>query len=349
MADQFNDLLDVSIATSDHSLSSAYMASVLPELARHYGLTSEQLLKEAALPEDLLQQTQGMMPLAEAMRLFLAILMRTGDSGLGFEAGRHVRPRSYQVLGYAILASATMQEAIERLTRFEKLAGNLGSSELCIGGPVARLEWFCPVVGEPARYLREAAITGWVTFSRQLLRDAPQPRRVCFRHTAPDDVTRYEDFFACPVEFGASFDGVEFDSAHLQLPLQSADPGLSELMQREANVQLEAYDVQTNLVAAVRQQVYLLLVEGEPGIERVAERLGMAERTLQSRLRKQGFSFVQIVENLRRTLADIYLLDRRLSLTDISMLLGFSEQSSFTRAFRRWHGESPAQARQRMR
>ncbi len=349
MADKFADLLDVSIAASDHSLSSAYMASVLPELAQHYGLDCEQLLKEAGLPEDLLQQSQSMLPLADALRLFLTILMHTGDVGLGFEAGRHVRPRSYQVLGYAILASATMQEAIERLTRFEKLAGNIGSSELRIDGPVARLQWWCPVVGEPARYLREAAITGWVTFSRQLLRDAPQPRRVCFSHAAPKDTQRYQEYFACAVEFGASFDGVEFDTAHLQLPLQSADPGLSEMMQREANVQLEAYDVQTNLVAAVREQVYLLLVEGEPGIERVAQRLGLAERTLQARLRKQGFSFQQIVENLRRTLADIYLLDRRLSLTDISMLLGFSEQSSFTRAFRRWHGESPVQARQRMR
>ena len=117
-------------------------------------------------------------------------------------------------------------------------------------------------------------------------------------------------------------------------------------MQREANVQLEAYDVQTNLVAAVRQQVYLLLVEGEPGIERVAERLGMAERTLQGRLRKQDVSFQEVLDGLRRSLAAIYMQDRRLSLTEIGLLLGFSEQSSFTRAYRRWHGQSPARARQ---
>lgn len=349
MTDNYSDLLDVSIATSDRSLSSAYLASVLPDLAAHYQLSCEQLLTDAGLPADTLQNTQNMLPLADALRLFLSILVRTGDSGLGFEVGRRVRARSYQVLGYAILASATVREAIERLTHFEKLAGNLGSSELRIDGDAARLQWLCPLEGEPARFLSEAAITGWVTFVRQLLLDAPTPRRVCFRHSAPQDVRRYEAFFLCPVEFEATFDGVEFDREHLQLPLQSADPGLSELMQREASVQLADYDAQTNLIAAVRQQIYLLLLEGEPGIEKVAQRLGLAERTLQARLRKQGFSFQQLVENLRRTLADIYLMDRRLSLTDISMLLGFSEQSSFTRAFRRWHGESPAQARQQMR
>ena len=344
-----NNLMDPGLAGSDHSLSSAYLASVLPALAEHYGFSVEVMLDAAGLPRDLLEQNQRMVPLADVLRLFLVILQHTADPGLGFEIGRHVKPRSYQVLGYAILTSATLQEAIQRLIRFEKLAGNLGQSRLEMDDARARLLWQCPIEGEPARYLREAAVTGWITFARQLVVDAPQPLRVCFRHPAPPDVQRYQDYFQCPVEFSAAFDGVEFSVEFLALPVQSADPGLSEMMQREARLQLADYDSQTNLVAAVRREIYLLLTEGEPTVEAVAARLGMADRTLQSRLRKHGFSFQQVVESLRRSLADIYLLDRRLSLTDISLLLGFSEQSSFTRAFRRWHGESPAQARQRMR
>lgn len=342
-------LMDPGLAGSDHSLSNAYLASILPALAEHYGFAVDDVLAQAGLPADLLGQAQQMVPLADALRLFLVILQLTGDTGLGFEIGRHVKPRSYQVLGYAILASATLQEAIQRLIRFEKLAGNLGQSSLFIEGDRARLEWQCPLEGEPARFLREAAVTGWITFARQLVVEAPQPLRVCFRHSAPQDTSRYAAYFQCPVQFDAAFDGVEFSVGFLALPVQSADPGLGDMMQREARLQLADYDSQTNLVAAVRREIYLLLAEGEPTVDAVAARLGMADRTLQARLRKHGFSFQQVVENLRRTLADIYLLDRRLSLTDISLLLGFSEQSSFTRAFRRWHGESPAQARQRMR
>ena len=344
-----DQVLAAELAGSDYSLSCAYLASILPPLAEHYGLSVSALLAAVGLPEDLLTQSQGMLPLVDAVRLFLQVLMQTGDTGLGFEAGRQVRPRSYQVLGYAILASATLREAIERLIRFEKLAGNIGATELQVEGAVARLRWQCPLAGEPARYLSEAAVTGWVTFARQLLKEAPEPGRICFAHAAPADVQRYEAYFRCPVQFSADFDGIEFDAAHLQLPLVSADPGLSEIMKREAKLQLDDYDNQTNLVGAIRREIFMLLVEGEPALDKVAGRLGVAERTLQSRLQKQGLSFQQVVEGLRRSLADIYLPDRRLSLTDISLLLGFSEQSSFTRAFRRWHGESPAQARQRMR
>ncbi|MDF1782062.1 MAG: AraC family transcriptional regulator [Alcanivoracaceae bacterium] len=343
------NVLDISLAGSDHSLSSAYLASILPSLAEHYQLSVDDLLRDAGLPVDVLLQSQTMVPLADALKVFLSILAQTGDSGLGFEVGRQVRPRSYQVLGYAILASATLHEAIERLIGFEKLAGNIGVSEMQENGDTVRLRWQCPVTGEPARHLNEAAVTGWITFGRQLLSDAPQPSRVCFTHQAPVDTQRYLDYFQCPVEFSADFNGVEFSAEYLSLPLKSADPGLSEMMQREAKLKMAEYDNHTNLGAVVRREIYLLFVEGEPTLEKVAKRLGLAERTLQSRLRKQGLSFQIIVENLRRTLADIYLLDRRLSLTEISLLLGFSEQSSFTRAFRRWHAENPAQARQRMR
>ena len=90
-----------------------------------------------------------------------------------------------------------------------------------------------------------------------------------------------------------------------------------------------------------------MLAEGEPTLEQVAARLDIAERTLQGRLRKQGLGFQEVLDGLRRTLAELYLKDSRLSLTDIGLLLGFAEQSSFTRAFRRWFDQSPANYRQR--
>jgi len=116
----------------------------------------------------------------------------------------------------------------------------------------------------------------------------------------------------------------------------------NELMEREASQLLAEYDIKANLVNAVRSQVYRLLAEGEPGIERVAQRLGLGTRTLQQRLQQQGVSFQSVVDGLRQSLAELYLRDQALSLTDIALLLGFSEQSSFTRAFRRWRGQSPA-------
>ena len=340
--------LDPALAGTDRSLASGYLASILPPLAEHYGLDAQALLEEAGLSPSLLSVPGQMLPLVDAARLFLLILMRSGDPAMGFEMGRQVKARSYQVLGYLIFSSANLGEAIHRLMRFEKLAGNLGATTLEERGDQVRLVWHCPVEGEPARYLTEAAITGWVTFARQLVEQDASPSAVFFRHPAQVDVARYEAHFGCPVTFGADFDGVEIPAEFMSLPLVNADPGLAQMMEREASSLLAEYDIQTNLVNATRQEVYRLLADGEPTVEQVSARLGVAERTLQSRLRKQGTSFQEVMDGLRRSLAAIYIRDRKLSLTDIALLLGFSEQSSFTRAYRRWHGQSPAQARQQL-
>lgn len=340
--------LNPDIAGTDRSLSVAYLTSILPALAAHYQLDVSELLAEAGLPRDLLGRVDGMLPLVDVMRLFLVLLNRCGDAGMGFEVGRLVRARSYQVLGYVILASADIGEAIEKLIRFEKLTGNLGRTEAQRENDVLRLVWHCPLAGEPGRYLVEAAITGWITFARQLINVPAAPLRVCFRHQRPEQTARYEEYFGCPVEFSASFDGLEVSQSLLALPLRDADPGLSVLMEREASQLMADYDSGTNLIAAVRREIYRLLAEGEPTLELVAARMQMAERTLQGRLRKQGQGFQEVLDGLRRTLAELYLQDQKLSLTDIGLLLGFAEQSSFTRAFRRWFSLSPAQYRQRL-
>lgn len=346
MAKPAAPVLDPALAGTDRSVSTAYLGSILPGLAGHYGLDASELLAAAGLDEDLLAAPDHMLPLVDAMRVFMLVLSRTGDQAMGFEIGRQVKARSYQVLGYAILSSANLGEAIERLIRFEKLAGNLGSTSMTQDGDRIRLVWHSPIEGEPGRYLVEAAITGWVTFARQLVEQEAAPLTVCFRHDCRVDGQRYEDHFGCPVRFGAGFDGVEIPERFLGLPLAGADPGLSGLMEREASTLLADYDSQTNLVNATRREIFRLLADGEPTVEQVAGQLGMAERTLQGRLRKQGVSFQEVLDGLRRSLAAIYMQDSRLSLTEIGLLLGFSEQSSFTRAYRRWHGQSPARARQ---
>ncbi|MFN3712541.1 MAG: AraC family transcriptional regulator [Alcanivoracaceae bacterium] len=336
------------LAGTDRSLSVAYVASILPPLAERYALDVTALLREAGLPADLLERVDGLLPLVDVMRLFVVVLARCGDPGMGFEVGRLVRARSYQVLGYVILASANIGEAIDKLVRFEKLAGNLGRTEAVRSADSLQLIWHCPITGEPGRFLTEAAITGWVTFARQLINVPASPTRVCFRHGPPQDGARYQEYFGCPVQFSASFDGVEVPVALLSLTLRDADPGLSGMMEREASQLMAEYDSRTNLVAAVRREIFRLLVEGEPTLEQVAARLDIAERTLQGRLRKQGMGFQEVLDGLRRTLAELYMQDAGLSLTDIALLLGFAEHSSFTRAFRRWFAETPAQYRLRV-
>ena len=338
-------VLDPRLAGSDQSLSAAYVAAVLPALLAHYGLDEEDILTRAGLDEHQLKQPDQLLPLVDVLRLFLVILDACGDAGLGFETGKRVKPRSYQVLGYVVLASRDLGQAIDRLARFESLSGKLGQTRLSHENEQVILRWQCPLTGEPARFLVEAAITGWVAFMRPLLPAGLAPLAVCFRHPAPVEPERYADYFQAPVQFSAAFDGVVLDARLLQQPLNTADPGLAVMMEREARELLADFQGSTNLVSVVRSEIYRLLTEGEPGLEAVAAELGMPSRTLSSRLLSRGVRFQDIVDGLRQRLAELYLQDPALSLTDIALLLGFAESSSFSRAFRRWRSMSPNQWR----
>ena len=137
------------VAGTDRSVSAAFVDSVLPDLLAHYRLERATVLEQAGIDGAVFNDPGRLLPLLDVMRLFLVILEACGDPGLGFETGRRVRPRSYQVLGYVILASRDLDEAIERLMRFEKLSGNLGRTERHHEGDQVRLCWQCPVAGEP--------------------------------------------------------------------------------------------------------------------------------------------------------------------------------------------------------
>ena len=340
--------LDPQISHSAASLSAAYLHSVLPPLAQHYGLELAPLLHSAALSEQQLADPEYLVPLFQAGVIFLQILRASGDHGLGLVAGSQVQPRSYQVLGYAVMSSANLGEAVDRLIRYETLVGKLGNTELLRDGDRCRLQWHCPFSGDWTRYLKEAAIAGWVTYARSLLPAGVNPLRVCFDHAALIPLERYQAVFQCPVQMEAGWCGVEFDASLLALPIASADPGLRALMDAQAQQLLRDFDSSANLGNEVRALIARALPDGEPGLDAVAARLGLSSRALQHRLRQNGLVFRDLVDGVRRALVLHYLEDKGIALLDVAFLLGFSEQSAFSRAFRRWFGCSPQAYRKQL-
>jgi len=341
--------LDLQLTLSASSVSAAYLQSLLPTLAQHYGLDLNTLLERAGLSAQDWQDPEALVPLFQAGALCLEILRASGDHGLGLVMGTRVQPRSYQVLGYAVMSSANLGEAIDRLIRYEKLVGKLGSTQLLRDGDRCRLQWHCPFSGDWTRYIKEAAIAGWVTFARALLTDAVAPTQVCFDHPALIPPQRYDEVFHCPVTMNAGWCGVEFDARLLSLPLHSADAGLRKLMDAQAAQLLQDFEQTTNLVNEVRAQIAQTLPNGEPALETVAERLQLTPRALQHRLKQNGVAFKELVDSVRRVLVLHYLRDSQTSLQDTAFLLGFSEQSAFSRAFRRWQGCTPQQYRKQQR
>jgi AraC-like DNA-binding protein len=177
-----------------------------------------------------------------------------------------------------------------------------------------------------------------LTAARALTQTMLSPLEVRFRHPAPADVTAHRAFFGAPVSFGCELDELAFTLEQLALPLPKADLQLGEYLRRTASDALSARGSQEDLESKLRELLARDLQSGVCDVRAVARRLATSERTLRRRLEEKGLTFRDVLDATRRDLAKGYLRDRRIPLSEVTFMLGFSEPSAFHRAFRRWTG-----------
>ena len=339
---------DVSAA----SLSAAYVNSILPAISSAYDLDVGPLLDQSGISKENLVQSDYLIPFYQVGTFFLLVLQACRDEGVGLVVGSAVQAKSYQVLGYAVMSSQNLDEAIDRLIRYEKLVGQLGSTVFVPAGEgeassnICKLVWQCPFDAVWVRFIKEAAIAGWVTYALSQAQVKNAEFIVHFDHAASSIAfERYQHVFGDRIVFNSDWCGVAFDKALLTLPFTQADPGLNAMMDRQAGVLLEMFDSKLNLVNSTREQIASRLPNGDPILEDVAEALSLTARVLQNRLKESGTTFKEVVDEVRKQLSLSYLSEEDVPLIDVAFLLGFSEQSSFSRAFKRWMGKSPMEYR----
>ena len=323
---------------------SAY-AEALFETAERAGLARSELLKTSAITAPV---SGDAWPVSDYLRLLNCAAERLQDPAFGLHVGEQFRLSHYAVYGLMLLACRNFREAMMQVMRYETLAHELGQSELVEHDMLAEYRWHSPwLAQQPCQHLPESVFAGISVFVQWLAGQPVAAREVCFQHAAPAVVSEHERIFACPVKFGCRFNSIVFDRAILDWPVPQADPSLRAALQLHADQLLAARREQTEpeIVARSRAIIVQQLGQGRAKLPDVAARLAMSPRSLQRQLERAGFSFQQLLDNTRRELAEQYLRDPRLSLTDIAFLLGYSEQSSFTHAFRDWEGMTPSQWR----
>lgn len=171
------------------------------------------------------------------------------------------------------------------------------------------------------------------------------PREAWFSHAPLGPLADYQKVLGCLVRFEQDRTGLRFDDEDLEAPARRHDPQLFRLLESHAARVLAETPATASFRERVRNAVVERLRDGEPGIAAIAEALATSERSLQRRLQTEGVSFRDVVDEARHKLATQYLGDETLSMTDVACLLGYSEAAAFTRAFKRWTGLAPSQAR----
>lgn len=268
------------------------------------------------------------------------------DPCLGLHVGQTITSHHLGILGSILLACENMGAASRQMERYLRLVFDV------IPMTVRSDNGWFDITWDNSEYLpgwrvNETGYTVIVQFCRNLARGTVKPLLVDFIDSAPADITPYETYFGCPVRFNQAEAVIRFSNELLELPLKSPDPALIALLEQHADHLLEQLPQQNEIVEQVRKAIVRLLREGEPDIERISAQLCCSTRTLQRKLREAGTGFRAELNLVRYELAQSYLLDPRLQITDISMLLGYSEHSAFSRAFKSWSGESPQEARNR--
>lgn len=277
---------------------------------------------------------------------------------LGLKIGEFVKVEYFGCLGYLLKTSQDLEQALRCFERFQRLLYDGNRAALYFesdaqGRCLAKLVWEADY-GYSNQLSDELLISALVSLAREMLADdAINPVQIDFTNQVPpENESIYRDYFDCEVNFGQPNLCITFPATYFSLPIQGSDQQLHQLMSTQAENLLEqvpnADQDADNFLIKVRKILVRALQEGEPTVEAVAKQFFMSPRSLHRRLSDEGVVFRELLKETRMLLAKQYLKDKKMSLPEVALMLGYSEQSAFSRAFKIWFGETPLQYQKRL-
>jgi AraC-like DNA-binding protein len=270
----------------------------------------------------------------------------TGDPDLALKLGESFRVKHLGLVGYVLITCSALGEVATQANRYNRLVGGVGATRLVRRGDTAelRFEWGAGVP-PPATERIFAAATA--TLSRWLS-DRPDLRwDVHFQCEAPSDLRYHERVLGGELRFAESETKLVFPAWYLELPVALANPEIHSLVVAQAEGLLGAPPAEPDFLAGVKAAITRDLAAGRVSLAGIARALHMSTRTLHRRLEENGRSFRDVVSEVRRARAEAYLQSEAVSLAEVAFLLGYSEQSTFHHAFKRWVGVTPGEYRAR--
>jgi AraC-like DNA-binding protein len=322
----------------------------LVDACERLGVDSKALLSAVGVSRETLQDPDARLDATQASALWAKAYELSGDPVLSLHAAEACPLGAYKVIDYMASSASTVGEAFRYSARYFWLintAINLPIDES--GDPVA-----FDVVDEngPAGVSRPYAEYCLATFMLHV-RGATgvsfPVRRVSFVHRKPPDVAEHQRIFGCPVQFEAEHNRLSIDRAAWETRTLGAQPGVLQVLTEHAELLLQRLPRGPDLVERTRRAIGERLRGGDPSLESVARGLGTSARSLQRHLRDVGYSYNALADEVRAATARLYLDQPDIAIAEVAYLLGFADQSTFNRAFKRWTGQTPARSRAQLR
>jgi AraC-like DNA-binding protein len=314
------------------------------------GLDVGALCQAAGIDLSALDASGARVPTEKISRLWELAVERSGNPAIGLAQSHVVKPANFDVVGYAMMSCSTLLDGFERLLRYLRILSDGIAIDMCQerGGYRVVVDLLEAGNRPVPRQRIEFILVTLSTFCRWITGRNIQLLEVELAYPEPSDLRPYADAFGCRLVFDAARNSVLFPLADVTAPLPTSNPLLARLHEQFAGDYLQHFDL-AQVSHRARQLIIQQLPDGEPRRDETARALCMSERTLQRRLEDEGTSFHDLLDETRRELAEQYLGRLHLSLAEATYLLGFADQSSFSRACKRWFELSPGQYREQLR
>jgi AraC-like DNA-binding protein len=289
-----------------------------------------------------LDDPDARLPVAPAMRFWAHLARRLDDPGLPVRFAASLSASDVGVLGFAALTAGSAREAMARAIKYYAVLADTAQLVATERTEGVRIELVRP--GERTlalRLMNENTLACILQIVRRVTRTRVVPASVAFRHPAPRDVAAHGAFFGVAPVFGAAGDWLVLPAAALERVPPSPDAAMTSFFEHHAQRVLARIASDEPLAARVRSAIAQALTGGVPSMAAIARRLGTSDRTLRRALDREGIGFRALIDDVRRELAAEYLATSRATIAETAFLLGFSEASAFSRAFRRWYGRAP--------
>ncbi|SCW34089.1 AraC-type DNA-binding protein [Sphingobium faniae] len=308
---------------------------------RTEGVDTSTVLQEIGMDPALLEGGYSRYSQADVSKLWRKAIDLTGDPDFGFKVAAEVRPATFHVVGYSMSCSATLAKALHRFAHYCRLISDSATATLTEVQSEVLLEFHFDTGGAPPIYQTvDTVVASVLSYLRWISNERVVPLEVRFSHRPASNNEAHWKFYGCPVRFNEARCCMIFRKEDLERRILSSDEELATLLDGAANRHLEQR-MAGRFATRVRDLMIAQLPHEVPSKAETAKRLGMTERTLLRRLKTEGTTFADVLRQLREEMAFQYL-QRGMCLSDVAYLLGFSDNGTFSRAFKQWTGRRPS-------
>lgn len=336
---------------SQHSVqptTSSMVNPVLIALLQKSGMELQEICQNIGLQDFSFDDPDMRIGLRQCLDLWQLAVERTDNPSLGLDLFSHYGDSQMHFVTHIVMLCSNLRAALRHWARFARLVCETDRFEFREGQKTAGIYYINTSVAHQNRWMSEHYTVQCYHYIKKFTGKRIELNEVRYAHADPGYKKKYEEIFQTEIKFKQPDTGLVLDRKYLSCELNTANSYIQRYMEGRAEQLLQQLEVRTGLGHQVQELLLRLLPEGKTGIDDVADQLFMDRRTLQRKLKAEGTSFRDLLEETRKTLVQHYIKED-IRMIEIAHLLGFSDASSFQHAFQGWFGSTPGSYRKTLK